>query len=58
MTRPGRKAREAQAMHQIIHTGKRMVDAEFLFQNPPHILGAQGADPIGLGRSVQDSLFE
>ena len=58
MTRPWCKAREAQAMHQIVHTGKRIVDAEFLLENPPHILGTQGADAIGLGRSTQNSLLE
>ena len=45
-------------MHQIVHTGQRIVDAEFLLQNPLHILGAQGANAIGLGRSAQNPLLE
>jgi hypothetical protein len=52
------QAGKAQSMQQIIHSRQAVLDDEFVLENPLNILGPQGADPVGLGRTGQETLFE
>lgn len=45
-------------MQQIIDAWQRILDPEFLFEDPPGILRPQTADPVGLGGTGQETFFE
>jgi hypothetical protein len=45
-------------MEQIIHARERILDAEFLLENPPGLLGPQRADTVRLGGLCQEPFLE
>lgn len=47
-----------QAVEQIVHAGERILDSEFLLEDPLGIFGPERADPVGLGGLSQEPFFE
>ena len=58
MLRARGQAGKTQAVEQIVHAGERILDCEFLLEDPLCIFGPQRADPIGLSGLSQEPFFE
>jgi hypothetical protein len=58
MSRTRHQAGKPQAVKEIVHAGQRILDPEFLLENPLSVFGPQGAYSIGLGRLGQETLLE
>ena len=58
MLRARGQAGKPQAVEQIVHAGERILDSEFLLEDPLGIFGPERADPIALGGLSQEPFFE
>jgi hypothetical protein len=58
MLRARCQAGKPQAVEQIVHASERILDCEFLLENPLGIFRSQRADPIGIGGFSQEPFFE
>ena len=59
MARTRTQARQADAVHQVVHAAQGVLAIEFHFENAFCVPPAEGADPaVGIGRTVAESLVK
>ena len=58
MTRSRGEAGKTQAMQQVVDTGQRILDPEFLFEDTLSLFATQRADTVGLRGIGQETFLE